>query len=96
MSGAALGVSVGFMVVCSVLAVIGRRVVAASLKSQLIKELAYEAIAAAELCACCFELIIGKNYLLLPAMSMFINDKFDITQWQTITVWARMRSSYSC
>lgn len=61
MSGAELAVSVGFMVVCSVLAVIGRRVVAASLKSQLIKELLYEAIAAAELCACCFELIIGKN-----------------------------------
>lgn len=61
MSGPALAVSVGFIVFCSVLAVIGRRVVAATIKSQLIKELIYEAIASAELCACCFELIIGES-----------------------------------
>lgn len=61
MSGAALAVSVGFIVICCILAVIGRRVVATTVKSQLIQELLYEAIASAELCATCFELIIGKS-----------------------------------
>lgn len=59
---AALGVSIGFMVVCCILAVIARRVVSVSVKSELLQELFYEAIAAAELCTCCFELIIGKTY----------------------------------
>lgn len=72
MSGTALAVSLGFMVVCSILAVIGRRVVASTVKSQLIQELFYEAIAAAELCTCCFELIIGKVSLLFIYQSKFV------------------------
>lgn len=59
MSEWALAVSLGFMASCCLVAIIGRRVVSITVKSQLIRELFYEAIAAAELCACCFELIIG-------------------------------------
>jgi len=61
MSTAALGVSALFMVGCCAIAqiarVVSRRVVT---REGLVPILINEAIAAAELCACCFELIIGK------------------------------------
>lgn len=55
-----LAISVGFMSLCCLCAAIARILVSRTVNSPLIKELLYEAIAAAELCACCFELIIGK------------------------------------
>lgn len=57
-----LAISCGFMGLCCLLAAIARAVVSRTVNSALIKELLLEAIAAAELCACCFELIIGKYY----------------------------------
>lgn len=56
----ALTVSAGFIAFCCILAQLARMVVSRTIQSPLIKELMYEAIAAAELCACCFELIIGE------------------------------------
>lgn len=62
MSMAALGVSALFMVGCCTVAqiarVLSRRLVT---REGLVPILINEAIAAAELCACCFELIIGKS-----------------------------------
>lgn len=54
-------ISIGFMGLCCVVAAFARIFVARAVKSAFVKELLYEAIAAAELCACCFELIIGKS-----------------------------------
>lgn len=55
----ALIISSGFICFCCMLAAIARFIVPRTIKSTLIQELLYEAIAAAELCSCCFELIIG-------------------------------------
>lgn len=63
MSMTDLGISTAFMVGCCVAAQIARRVAKNVLKEEgIIPVLMNEAIAAAELCACCFELIIGKLY----------------------------------
>lgn len=56
----ALAISAGFIGFCCLLAAIARIIVSRTIQSCLVKELLYEAIAAAELCACCFELIIGE------------------------------------
>lgn len=56
----ALVISACFIGFCCFLAVIARIIVSRTTQSSLVKELLYEAIAAAELCACCFELIIGE------------------------------------
>lgn len=55
-----LAISCGFMGLCCLVAAIARIFVRRTVNSAFAKELIYEAIAAAELCACCFELIIGK------------------------------------
>lgn len=55
-----LAISCGFIGFCCLLAAIARIIVSRTVNSCLVKELLYEAIAAAELCACCFELIIGE------------------------------------
>lgn len=55
-----LAISAGFIGFCCILAEVGRCIVARTIHSDLVKELLNEAIAAAELCACCFELIIGR------------------------------------
>lgn len=55
-----LGISTGFIGAINVAALIARTLVGRLVKEGLVKELIFEAIAAAELCACCFELIIGK------------------------------------
>lgn len=55
-----LGISAGFIGGISLAALIARTLVGRLVKEGLVKELVFEAIAAAELCACCFELIIGK------------------------------------
>lgn len=56
----ALAISTGFIGLCCLLAAIARMIVSRKVQSCLVKELLFEAIAAAELCACCFELIIGE------------------------------------
>ncbi len=56
-----LGISTAFIGAISVAALIARTLVERRAKEGLVKELIFEAIAAAELCACCFELIIGKE-----------------------------------
>lgn len=65
MSMTSLGVSTGFIVGCCILAQIARKIAKRCLsKEGLVPVLMNEAIAAAELCGCCFELIIGEsNYL---------------------------------
>jgi aquaporin rerated protein, invertebrate len=55
-------ISVIFIASCCVLAQIARKVInGLSSIHGLVKELIVEAIAAAELCSTCFELIIGEN-----------------------------------
>lgn len=63
MSTTALLVSTGFMAVCCGLACIGRQLAEKLLKPGLVQELFFEAIASAEMCAVCFELIIGEYYI---------------------------------
>lgn len=60
MSTAALAVSTVFMAACCGLACVGRQLAEKLLKAGLVQELFFEAIASAEMCATCFELIIGK------------------------------------
>lgn len=60
MVSSALAVSIGFIGACCALAAIARRIAGRSVKPGLVQELIYEAIAAAELCACCFELCISE------------------------------------
>lgn len=60
MVNTALAISTGFIGVCCLIAAIGRGIVSRLVKPGLVQELYYEAISTAELCACCFELIIGK------------------------------------
>lgn len=95
MSEVALAVSLGFMAVCCLLAVVGRRVVNATIKSQLIQELFYEAIAAAELCACCFELIIGMSNNCCKRISacIFFTSNFPLKK--KFSGW-QFRSGYIC
>lgn len=59
MSTAALCVSTGFIAAVAAAACAGRRYIGRLVKPGLVQELFYEAVAAAELCACCFELIIS-------------------------------------
>lgn len=56
-----LGFSVFFIALTSFLAATARRLNDKLSKDGLVKELIFEAIAAAELCGCCFELIIGTK-----------------------------------
>lgn len=57
-----LAISCSFIVLCCVLAQTARKIVdKVSSFHGLVKELILEAIAAAELCSTCFELIIGKE-----------------------------------
>lgn len=65
MSMTALGVSTAFMVCCCIAAEVARRLTKRRFSEEggLLPILFNEAIASAELCACCFELIIGiKNF----------------------------------
>ncbi|XP_016957806.1 aquaporin-11 [Drosophila biarmipes] len=83
MSTAALGVSALFMVGCCAIAqiarVVTRRVVS---REGLVPILINEAIAAAELCACCFELIIVADNF---GVSMYAVCLFLLTIW-----WGRV------
>lgn len=60
MSLGSLIVSTAYMGLSCVLAQLARRLNERFTRQGLVQELINEAIAAAELCACCFELIIGK------------------------------------
>lgn len=60
MSLGSLIVSTSYMGLSCALAQVGRRLNEKITQPGLVQELFNEAIAAAELCACCFELIIGK------------------------------------
>lgn len=60
MVNTALAVSLGFMGTCCASAIVARRIASRAIKTGLAQELVYEAIAAAELCACCFELCISE------------------------------------
>lgn len=60
MSTAALVVSTAFIGGCATAACAARRAIGRLVKPGLVQELFCEAVAAAELCACCFELIISE------------------------------------
>lgn len=62
MSTAALVVSTAFIGCVAAAACAARRTIGRLVKPGLVQELFYEAVAAAELCACCFELIISEYY----------------------------------
>lgn len=70
-------ISSAFIVLCCVLAQVARKVLDRfSSIHGLVKELILEAIAAAELCSTCFELIIGK-------VAKFLNRK--LLKFQTFS-----------
>lgn len=60
MSLGSLVVSTGYMGLFCALGQLARRLNERLTRQGLVQELINEAIAAAELCSCCFELIIGK------------------------------------
>lgn len=60
MVSTALAVSIGFIGFCCAAAAIARRIASRAVKPGLVQDLLYEAIATAELCACCFELCISE------------------------------------
>lgn len=68
----ALVISASFIGFCCILAVIARIIVSRTTQSSLVKELLYEAIAAAELCACCFELIIVADNFGIAVYAIFL------------------------
>lgn len=84
----ALGVSTGLIVGWCALAQIARKVSQRMIKEEgLIQTLVNEAIAAAELCACCFELIISK----VVDFFNFFGYPFFLFQLLTTLEWLLMR-----
>ncbi|XP_058984864.1 aquaporin-11-like [Musca domestica] len=84
MSMTALGVSTAFMVGCCIAAQIARRLACKFFKDQgIVPVLVNEAIASAELCACCFELIIVADNFGVAAYAVFL---FLLTVWW-VKVW---------
>lgn len=75
----ALSVSAGLMVFYCLLAQLARICMPKYVRNPLHRNLFNEAIASAELCACCFELIIGKSHLLLISLFLNINGSISIT-----------------
>lgn len=65
MTIAALAVSTVFIAFISIAASIARKLVIKVTNDNFLRELFYEGIAAAELCGCCFELIISKYYMMI-------------------------------
>lgn len=73
----ALAVSTAFIGLVCIAACIARKFAKKLAREGLVQELLLEAIAAAELCACCFELIIGimkytKSYREMFMLKTFI------------------------
>lgn len=56
----ALGISTIYIILSCLLANTARKLTQKFVNNNFVRELFHEAIAAAELCACCFELIIGR------------------------------------
>ncbi|EAT33473.1 AAEL014108-PA [Aedes aegypti] len=73
-----LGYSVFFIALTSAIAAVARRVNDKLSKEGLVKELIFEAIAAAELCGCCFELIIVADNFGVATYAVFL---FTLTIW---------------
>lgn len=73
-----LGISSGFMIGCCILAQIARKLVQKFVRDGLVPDLLNEAIAAAELCACCFELIIVADNYGVATYAVFL---FLLTIW---------------
>lgn len=65
MSLGSLVVSTAYMSLSCAIAEFARRLNSRFSRPGLVQELIEEAIASAELCACCFELIIGKAPLIM-------------------------------
>ncbi|XP_037950750.1 aquaporin-11-like [Teleopsis dalmanni] len=79
MSMSSLAISTGFMVGCCIAAEIARRIAKRMLNEDgIVPILINEAIAAAELCACCFELIIVADNFGVAAYAIFL---FLLTVW---------------
>ncbi|XP_017465756.1 PREDICTED: aquaporin-12 [Rhagoletis zephyria] len=79
MSMTSLGISTGFMIGYCVLAQIARRFAKRFVDREgIVPVLINEAIAAAELCACCFELIIVADNFGVAAYAVFL---FMLTIW---------------
>ncbi|EDW79678.2 aquaporin-11 [Drosophila tropicalis] len=79
MSLASLGISSSFIIGCCIAAQIARRVSAKVLnRGGIVPVLINEAIAAAELCACCFELIIVADNFGVATYAVFL---FMLTVW---------------
>jgi len=83
MSSAALAVSTGFMGLCCGLACVGRQLTERLIKPGLVQELFFEAIASAELCAVCFELIIVADNFGVATYAIYL---FFLTIWWS-KVW---------
>ncbi|XP_053961881.1 aquaporin-11 [Anastrepha obliqua] len=79
MSMSSLGISTGFMIGYCVLAQTARRLAKSFVDREgIVPVLINEAIAAAELCACCFELIIVADNFGVAAYAVFL---FMLTIW---------------
>lgn len=73
-----LGYSVFFIALSSAIAAVARRLNDKLSKEGLVRELICEAIAAGELCACCFELIIVADNFGVATYAVFL---FTLTIW---------------
>lgn len=80
-------ISLLYMVLTSVLATFARKLVKKTIENEFVQELFNEAIASAELCACCFELIIvADNYGVSSyAICLFILTIWWANQWENAT-----------
>ncbi|XP_055692418.1 aquaporin-11 isoform X2 [Lutzomyia longipalpis] len=83
MSLPALLVSTGYMGISCALAQTARKLTSRMVKEGLVQELFFEAIAAAELCACCFELIIVADNFGVATYAIYL---FLLTVWWS-QVW---------
>lgn len=84
-------VSSAFIVLCCVLAQVARKVLERfSSIHGLVKELILEAIAAAELCSTCFELIIGESRRPPGAPTSSLTFALPL-QWPTTSAWRPTR-----
>ncbi|XP_058129458.1 aquaporin-11 isoform X2 [Anopheles coustani] len=73
-----LGYSAFFIALTCIFAIVARRLNERLSKDGLVKELIFEAIAAAELCGCCFELIIVADNFGVATYAVFL---FSLTIW---------------
>ena len=85
-----IAISTGYILLVMFLCEMARKLVA-PLNDGLVKTALNEAIAAADLCGVCFELIIGKNYSRKMIKNYSIHVLFNFTFQSLITmVWQPM------